>query len=364
MNKETRGFQRNFNLPGAGCVRVGPIAAIPDLLRAHARETPAQIFAEIGIDLTLFDDPDNTISFVEGGQLLDLCAKRTGIPHFGLLAGQVLTPDTLGPLSAFALHSPDVGSALHNIILHLCIHDRGGIPTLTTNKGTATFGYAIYLAMQEGASQVHMCSMAVVVSLMRALCGETWAPSQVLFTHAQPDDIKPYTSLFNVKPVFNSHMNAMIFADHWLQQSIPGADPQQYRALVEELTVIKSEIDTDFLELVRSLMCPLVISGRCSETKLAQVLSLHPRTLNRRLKERQTTFRSLIADTRYEISKQLLEESDTSILGISTILGYADASVFTRAFRRWSGVTPNSWRTQNLETPGHPYSGHSGETKS
>ena len=192
-----------------------------------------------------------------------------------------------------------------------------------------------------------MISMANICNIMRALCGETWTPLQVLLTHMQPDDIHPYTSFFNTKPIFNSDVNALVFPDHWLQKSIPGADPQQYRALVEELTTIKSQVNVDLLEQARSLLHPLLISGRCSEADLAQVLSMHPRTLNRRLKERDTTFRSLIADTRYEISTQLLAESKTSILRISTILGYADASVFTRAFRRWSGMSPNSWRTQN-----------------
>ena len=347
MDAKKSYISHNINLPEAGCVRVGPITAIPDLLRAHARETPEQILAEVDIDLTLFDNTENTISYVKAGQLFKLCAKHTGIPHFGLLVGQHAGPDSLGRLSAFAIHSPNAGSALHNMILHLCIHDRGGIPTLTTNNGTATMGFAIYQAMQGGASQVCMCSMAIICNTMRALCGETWAPSQVLFTHSQPDDIKPYTSLFNAELIFNSDMNALIFPDRWLQKSIPGADPQQYRALVEELTTIKSHVNIDILEQVRSLMHPLIVSGKCSETHLAQVLSIHPRTLNRRLKERETTFRSLIADTRYEISKQLLAESKTSILGISIILGYTDASVFTRAFRRWSGESPKAWRTEN-----------------
>ncbi|MCK5396311.1 MAG: AraC family transcriptional regulator, partial [Gammaproteobacteria bacterium] len=331
----------------AGYVRVGPIAAIPDLLRAHASETPEQILAELDIDRALFDDPENTISYVKGGQLFKLCAKHTDIPHFGLLVGQHAGLDALGRLSEFAIHSPDTGSALHNIILHLCIHDRGGIPTLTTNNSTAVMGFAIYQPMQGGASQICMCSMAIICNIMRALCGETWVPSQVLFTHSQPDDIQPYTSLFNAKLIFNADMNAMIFPDHWLQKSIPGADPQQYQTLVEELTTIKSQVNVDLLEEIRSLLYPLLVSGKCSEADLAHVLSMHPRTLNRRLKERETTFRSLIADTRYEISKQLLAESKTSILRISIILGYADASVFTRAFRRWSGMPPKAWRTQN-----------------
>ena len=347
MDTKASQISNNINVPEVGCVRVGPISAIPGLLRAHARETPEQILAEVGIELALFDDPENTISFVKAGQLLKLCVKHTGIPHFGLLVGQHAGPDSLGRLSEFGIHSPNVESALHNMILHLCIHDRGGIPTLTTNNATAIMRYAIYQAMQGGGSQICMIAITNICNIMRSLCGDSWAPSHVLFTHSQPDDIHPYTSFFNAKVSFNADVNALVFPDRWLRKSIPGADPKQYRTLVQELTTIKSQMDVGLLEQIRSLMYPLIVSGKCSEKQLAQILLIHPRTLNRRLKERETTFRSLVADIRYEISKQLLAESKTSILGISIMLGYADASVFTRAFRRWSGESPKAWRTQN-----------------
>jgi AraC-like DNA-binding protein len=347
MDAKTSHISHNINTPEAGSVRVGPIAAIPNLLRAHARETPEQILAEAGIELTLFDDPENTISFIKAGQLLKLCVKHTGIPHFGLLVGQHAGPDSLGRLSEFAIHSPNVESALQNIILHLCIHDRGGIPTLTTNNALTIMRYVIYQALQEGGSQICMIAITNICNIMRALCGETWAPSQVMFTHSQPDDIHPYTSFFNSKVIFNADANALVFPDRWLRKSIPGADPQEYNALVQEMTTIKSQMNIDLLEQIRSLMYPLIVSGKCSEEQLAQILSIHPRTLNRRLKEQKTTFRSLDAEIRYDISKQLLTESKTTILGISIILGYADASIFTRAFRRWSGMPPKAWRTQN-----------------
>lgn len=346
MDIKTNQKSLRIKTPEEGCVRVGPIAAIPALLEEHARETPEQILAEVGIDLALFDDPENSISFAKIGQLFKLCVERTGLPHFGLLVGQNAGSNVLGRLGEFAIHSPDVGSALNNMIRHLCIHDRGSIPTLTTNNGVAIFGYAIYQPMPGSASQVCMAAMAINCNIMRTLCGEAWSPSQVLFTLAQPDDIHPLTSFFNSKLTFNSDVNALIFPEHWLHKLIPGADAQQYSALVKEMTVIKSRVDVDLLEQIVSLLHSLLVSGKCSETEHAKVLSMHPRTLNRRLKERETTFRSLVADTRYEISKQLLAESRTSILGISIILGYADASVFTRAFRRWSGVTPNVWRLQ------------------
>ena len=80
MDAKTIHSSHNNNMPEAGAVRVVPIAVISDLLHTHAGEPPEQILAELGIDLALFDEPENTISYVKGGQLFKLCAKRTGMP--------------------------------------------------------------------------------------------------------------------------------------------------------------------------------------------------------------------------------------------------------------------------------------------
>jgi len=72
---------------------------------------------------------------------------------------------------------------------------------------------------------------------------------------------------------------------------------------------------------------------------------MHPRTLNRRLRDQATSFKTLIDETRYEIARQLLRDSPLSLLEVALTLGYADESAFSRAFRRWSGTCPAVWRT-------------------
>jgi AraC-like DNA-binding protein len=71
---------------------------------------------------------------------------------------------------------------------------------------------------------------------------------------------------------------------------------------------------------------------------------MHRRTLSRHLKGSGMGFRALANEIRFEIARQLLEDSDVSLGQIGAALGYSEASAFTRAFRRWSGQTPTSWR--------------------
>ena len=71
---------------------------------------------------------------------------------------------------------------------------------------------------------------------------------------------------------------------------------------------------------------------------------MHERTLNRRLRSEGTTFHRQLDAVRHEVSLQLLSNTAMRLAEIAATLGYADASAFVRAFRRWSGTTPEGWR--------------------
>jgi AraC-like DNA-binding protein len=60
-------------------------------------------------------------------------------------------------------------------------------------------------------------------------------------------------------------------------------------------------------------------------------------------------FKALANEIRFEIARQLLEDTEVPLGQIGAALGYSEASAFTRAFRRWSGQTPTSWRADGQQ---------------
>ncbi len=88
--------------------------------------------------------------------------------------------------------------------------------------------------------------------------------------------------------------------------------------------------------------------------KLAQVantLFVSERTLKRRLQEEGCSFQQLVDDVRLERAGDLLENTGLNLSQIADSLGYADAANFTRAFKRWTGVSPSHYRSQSKDTP-------------
>ncbi|MBK8754354.1 MAG: AraC family transcriptional regulator [Candidatus Competibacteraceae bacterium] len=328
-----------------GSLRVGPLIGVFQVLR-ELEVDPAEIMADVGLDLSLFDDPENSIPFATMGRLLKVCAAQTHCAHFGLLMGQRAGLSSLGLIGLLAQHSPDVGSALRNLVFHLHLHDRGAVPNLSVEQGIAVLGYAIYQPGVEGSDQIYDGAIAITCNIMRALCGAAWVPDEVLFSHRRPSDIKSFRCFFQSRLRFDMEQTALVFPATWLDRPVAGADPNLCQTLQQQIAALENLSNGDWVSLLRRVLRNLLITHQSSLEQVARLFSMHRRTLNRRLEAQGATFQGLVAEVRYEIARQLLENTRMSMVQIAATLDYGDAAAFTRAFRRWSGTTPTAWRAQ------------------
>lgn len=149
---------------------MGATIAVPEVLQSLGVD-PEKVLAEVGVDLKLFDNPNNRISYPARGRLMAHCAKQTGCPHFGLLVGQRAGLLSLGLVGLLAKYSPDVGTALDSLVRYLHLHVRGAVTTLAVNSDQAVLEYQIYQSQALGNDQVGAGAVAVVFNLVRDLCG-------------------------------------------------------------------------------------------------------------------------------------------------------------------------------------------------
>jgi len=81
---------------------------------------------------------------------------------------------------------------------------------------------------------------------------------------------------------------------------------------------------------------------------VASELHLSPRTLQRRLSAEDWTYNDLVDDVRFAMARRRMAGSDTPLKAVAADLGFSEQASFTRAFRRWIGVTPREYRRQLL----------------
>lgn len=76
----------------------------------------------------------------------------------------------------------------------------------------------------------------------------------------------------------------------------------------------------------------------------ARLLGIPVRTLQRRLEENGFSYSALVDEIRFELACRLLDEPRVRVATVAKALGYTDASSFSRAFRRWTGMSPRAYR--------------------
>lgn len=337
-----------------GVVRIGSISALPVVLKNLGVEV-ADVLTVMGLDVNLFENPDNTISYLTRSRMIQRCVQKTGCEHLGLLIGQQGGLSSLGLVGYLVQHSPHLGAALRSLVHYFHLHTQSAKVTIEMEGNIAFLGYEIHQPIIVGAEQIKDGAVAIVYNILHKLCGHNWAPTEICFSHREPKDLKPFHHFFRAPLHFNSEHNGVYFPAHWMDQPVQAADPELHRLLQKQLNLIESEINDNFPQQVRKVLRTALFTNHASAKQVAKLFSMHSRTLQRQLKVFNTSFHELSEQTRYEISKQMLEDSEIKLSQIADMLGYADARSFNRAFKRWSGTTPSLWRLEEYKQKGNEY---------
>ena len=320
--------------------RVGGFAGLPMLIRQLGVD-PAAALREAGLALDALDRPDRRVPYAALARLLRVAAEKTECAHFGLLAGRMWRTGDLGVLGEIVRNSATVADALEALTVYQHLNSGGGLVFLFERGGMVDLGYAIY--HPEVSDTNHLCDAVLAAGLnyLRELCGNGFAPTEVLVPHANSADPTPYRHLFKVQPRFSSELCALRFSASWMQRAIDGADAERRRVA---LAAAESGPPQEFMQQIYRALRLLLLEGRNSGDEVAQMLSMHRRTLNRRLKAHGTTFQNVLDDVRFSIARQHLATSSLALDDVAEALGYAGVSPFMRTFQRWTGTTPGRWR--------------------
>ena len=336
----------------AGQVRIGPVAAVPDLLKKFGVK-PSLPFGRAGVPLRTFDNPENRIPFESLGLLLSECSTLTACEHFGLLVGERFELTGLGAIGYLMRNSATLGEALRALLLNLYLHDRGAVPILIpSDPSHVLLGYSIYRHGTPGTTHLYDAAIAIGYRALREICTPDWKPLCVQFSHARPKDPRPYRRLFGPDVRFDAEVSGIMFAASWLDHPIAGADPHLRELIMQAIQQARDDHAMRFADVVRGALHQMVLSGTSSADSVALLFGMHERTLRKRLTAEGTTLHQLVSETRFELAKQLLENTELPLSEIASALRYADAAVFSRAFRGWAKASPREGRGRREQKEG------------
>jgi AraC-like DNA-binding protein len=330
----------------SGSARIGPICSIPGLLAEFGVDA-VEILSELGLAPDLFADPEHVMAHADGGRLFAACAAKTGCPHFGLLVGQRCSLAGLGLVGNVAQVERDVGSALWTIVRYLPLFDRGSVLALRVAEEDASLTFGILAGSIPGVDQFYDLAIAIAFNTVRDLCGSScWRPSRVTLPHKAPADVRPYRAAFGTNLRFDEAEAAIVFDRFYLGRPLAASTAAERLKLLDRAARIESMLDMTIVERVRRCLRATLPTRWLNEDEVAGQLTVSARVLRLRLAEAGSSFRAIVAELRYETARQYLTTSALEFNDVALLLGYSEASAFSRAFRRWAGAPPSDWRAK------------------
>jgi AraC-like DNA-binding protein len=292
--------------------------------------------------------PDTRISYAAMIHLLENCASELACPDFGLRLSGYQDIDILGPAALIAHYSDTVGDSLKAIATFVYTHSPGvGVQVVRRDREYASLTFEVLLPGLHAQRQINELSMGIGQSLLEMLVGPGFRCDHVQFTHRRPDDLLPLARRFGRSMSFGRSLNALTFPVAILARPVPTANAEFRRVALD---YIRDHLDDDEDNRIRRvvlLVHQLLPTGRCSLQAIAEILSMHPRTLQRELRRSAATFRIIVDRARRELVADYLLNTDATLTQVAAMLGYADQAAFNNAFRRWYGSPPGLWRTRH-----------------
>lgn len=189
-------------------------------------------------------------------------------------------------------------------------------------------------------------SMSAVVAISREVSTGDFTPLAVHFRHAPRGNGAVYEEHFGCPVVFRSGRDALLVSEESVDVPNKLGDETIAahfdRHLEQQLAANTQDIG---LELrVRRAVANVLSEGVPTVSTIASELAMSARTLQRRLAEQGHSFQTVVDTARKDLARRLLAETDYSLAEVAFLTGFKEQSSFTRAFKRWAGQTPRSYR--------------------
>ncbi|WP_145136288.1 AraC-like transcriptional regulator QhpR [Pseudomonas duriflava] len=305
-----------------------------------------RIFGVSGIDPEQLLHPALSLDLVSYCRVLEEAAGQSGCDNFGLYYGQQFKPHALGLLGYVGLCSDTLEQALRNFALAFPFHQQSTLIRLVDFGECYRFEYQVRHQAILGKRQDAELTMGMVLNLIRHVLGPTWAPRAVHFEHSRPEAWQEHRRLFDAPILFSQPCNAMVVPKRDLAgHRMPERDAILLSVVQDAIRQlgIRGRCAPDLVQETRTQVRHALIQGEPSLELIAESLGLSSHSLQRRLRERNLCFTTLIEDERRELALHYLRQR-LPISELAPLLGYSETSAFSRAFRRWFGVSPRQWR--------------------
>ncbi len=300
---------------------------------------------DAGIDRAALQDSDARVPRAALTRLWQLAVATTGDPCFGLTAARFAAPTSFHALGYAVLASTTLQEALERIIRYRRLI--GDIVRLDLRAAGDCDRFVVDVSAAPGAVPFEAVDAftATIVRQARLLRGDRdFNPTAVSLQRPEPENAAPFHRLFRAPIAFSQPMNWLEFRRRDLQARLPAANAELARQNDEAVVRYLARLDGAVVTTrVQQALLEMLPSGAPTKPAVARRLAMSPRNLQRHLAGEGTSFKTLLNESRAVLARHYLDQGRVPVTEIAFVLGFADVSAFSRAFKRWTGLSPSEY---------------------
>ncbi|QMW16275.1 AraC family transcriptional regulator [Pseudoalteromonas sp. MT33b] len=331
----------------------------PDLIRVSALHgyieiieskliNPDALLSRVGLDRKQLQEPNNFIQYQQLIELLEITAKELDLPYFGLELGRWQSLNILGSVGYLMGNCDSLEMALKNLTKYYHVHQNSADLLLEIGQDYVKLSFLVRSKLKVSVYHGADLALSVGVNLLKQLTDDQIKLHRLELPHSANTNTSVYRQALGQVPVFNCPHTALIFDRKYLKLPIKNSDKQLFSILSQQLGHLNDSKRENISDHVEVLIKQYLLHEQFGVNLIAEKLSMSSRSLQRHLTQQGTTFRELVDDIRCNLAHQYLTESSLSLSNISDILSFSNYSEFTRAFKRWYGVSPKDYRKSLL----------------
>lgn len=279
--------------------------------------------------------------------------------ELGLIGAQASSLSSLRPIQQAAIMTAQTGltrleslaalSRFEDSVLEMTLRPEGDdVRVICDMKG---LGRHPHLCFAE------WLNLQAVISVMRSVAGPKWCPSEMCFISPHHVTEAIHTAFPHTWFRVGQPHTSVVVERSSLALSTQVPEPRQPAlqakgpATSKDLHVSEME-GWEFVSLLRKMIQPYLTEGRTGVAFAAEMAGVSTRTLQRRLKLCGNSYSQLLQEARFELARKNLENPSLKVIDVAMLAGYESPQHFTRAFRRFTGITPTGYRHQTLNGAG------------
>ncbi len=309
-------------------------------------QPPDEVFTQAGLDPAVIFKPGKRYPIKKTVKLWKEAAKKISDPCFALHVADCWHPSHLGTLGYAMLASTNIRSALKCLIrFHKVVSD---IPFGTLHEDLRKQALVLTLTDREDdiyLPQLEDAVLTLVLSILRMNYQKPLNPIEVNLKHAPPDCSYRYYEFFKSPVQFNAAESNMALPLSVVDVRLTGAN-QEIAELNEHLMnryLVKLGYES-IIDRVKRVIIEHLPSGDATVENAAKRLGMSIRTLQRQLQMEGSSFVNLLHETRRELARQYIKNTEMELTEIAFLLGFSELSTFSRSFKKWTGKSPALYR--------------------